>query len=190
MQCRRSLSLLEVLIAMLLVGGLLAVLLRGWVQLGTATADAQQEWSMMTDRESRLARLEDLFTHLVMPKEGPALSWDGTVLTGMTMGGYHELPQLSGPALFALELTLTGVELTLKSDPGLWGEHGTETTLQAWPPLESLRVRIFVQGEDGTWNWEEGPFEVKKVPLFLECFGEGALPMEFGVRILSGELAR
>ena len=169
---------------MVLVGGLMAVLLRGWVDLQHAMLTTQKQWHQLITREERLILVEELFIHLLPGKDQPTLTWDGQRLSGLTAGGYHEKVQLSGPILFTLAPTSDGLKCFLKSDPGLWGEQGLAQEATVWPQLEQMDVRVFARQEDGSWGWSKGPFELKTLPLFIELTGQGVVPLECSIRVL------
>lgn len=166
---RRSLTLLEVLLAALLATGLFAILFKSWVQLESASLSSHRTaQAICADMSTRLW-LQDHLSSVIVRGEQAALRWSGEVLEVICVHGSHPDPRLAGPVRLRVLMQGSSLVAQLESDEELWQSSTLEQQKLLWDGVLSCEFAAFgQQDQEQLPSWHHGPQEWAQIPLFAE----------------------
>jgi hypothetical protein len=166
---RRSLTLLEVLIAAVLAGGLFAVLFKSWIQLESAASAAHRSAQRICSDYSTRLWIQDHLSGAIVRGERPAISWDGDALEASCVHGSHQDPRLAGPVKLRLLVQSGALMAWLESDEELWQSGALRQQKILWEDVRSLQFAAFGQlDQESQPSWHQGHQIWPSPPLFAE----------------------
>jgi hypothetical protein len=166
---RRSLTLLEVLLAAVLVTTIFACVFRTWLQLDTMGTRHHSAWLARAEHSMKRLWLQDHLGSLVKRAEKPVLQWDGQTLQVTCIHGPHLNPRLAGPVELQLSLEDGQLFVTLRSDALLWKHGRVEERRPIFSHVNRIEFRAFGASRSGDIpHWHEERQEWHDLPRLME----------------------
>lgn len=155
---RRSLTLIEVLLAITLGTILIGILLQSMMQLRSQSALFERHTDVLCERQRQILWLTD-FLKRPVSREASLFRWDGTQLEVCCSLRSMPLAEYSGPVHAHLWVDEKGLQVEISPDPTLWGPSKNSLHWLQWPEVRRWNVQALIEGEEGDFAWKKEPWE-------------------------------
>jgi hypothetical protein len=167
---RRSLTLLEVLLASLLLGGLFAILLRSWIQIEGQTSQHARQAMERSRHEMAKFWILDHLSQLVVREQDPCLIVEPDQIRACCNHGTHADPRLAGPVQLRFWCQSNQLWAQIQSDPWLWKGEPLIEQIMLLEGVSRIELRAFGRRSREEQDlWHEGLQEWKDPPRWMEC---------------------